>query len=231
MKRRLVLLGLTAAVAAVATLPLALVARSLATAGLAADEASGSVWNGTLRAARLGGHPLGDLDVALPALPLLLGQQQLDVSGANWSARLSRGSRKGVLSSGGLLPSITIAPLHGATIEVSLRQARLVFEDGRCIEGAGSVGAVLQWPDARLPELELEGPVECARGLGQVTLTNGDRGAFPVQLLATVMADGSYRLQATAQPADPATRAALVAGGFHETPSGLGRIVEGSLFE
>ena len=231
MRRNLLLLGLLAGFAAVATLPLSLATPHLALPGITADEAAGTLWSGTLRATRMGGQALGDIGVALRPLPLLLGQRQVDLSGASWSARIAQGRRTGVLSSDGLLPPTLLAPLGGASLGVSLRQARLLFEDGRCIDAAGSVVAVLQWQDAQLPELQLEGPVECAGGEGRVSLTNADRGPFPVQLLATISGDGSYRLHASAQPVDALARTALVMAGFHDSPTGLGQSLEGNLLK
>lgn len=230
MTRKLVLLGLVAALAALATLPLSLTSARLAQSGLAANEAAGSVWGGTLRAAQAAGQSLGDVSVGLRPLPLLLGRRELDLSGAGWSARVVEGRRNGVLAGQGLLPSVAPTLVPGASLQVSLQQARLVFEDGHCIDAGGSVAALLQWQeDIALPELQLEGPVACAGGSGRITLATGASALVPVQLVVTVGGDGVYQLQATAQAADPASRAMLLLAGFQDTPSGLGRAVEGKL--
>jgi len=48
--------------------------------GLAAREASGSIWLGMLKEARFGPVPLGDLKARLNILPLFLGRARLSLS-------------------------------------------------------------------------------------------------------------------------------------------------------
>jgi general secretion pathway protein N len=175
--RRVVLFLALLALAMVLTLPLRLV---LGGSGLQAREASGSLWSGRLKEARLGPAALGDLEARLAFLPLLTGRARIEVErdsaapdrfagafsmGAN---RRSAESVTGVVPVEGAFGALPIAALE--LTDVTVR-----FRDGACDEAEGLVRAALTATQPGLPA-SLSGPARCDRGALLLPLTTGAGG-------------------------------------------------------
>ncbi len=217
-------------VAALALVPLRLVLDRLALpAVLAATDASGTVWNGTLHRVHWDGRPLGDIDVALQPRALLAGVQRVRLEGAAASAVLLDGRRRGIEGAHGTLAIDRVAGLGGLDLRLGLDDATMVFDATGCRAAGGSVRLGLSLPAAPAPLLELAGTPACAGDSVRVRLvpSAGTDAAPDVDALLEVAGDGRWRLHALVRAPDPSTRFALQAAGFQEAPGGLSRAGSG----
>jgi len=198
--------------------------------GLAAREASGSLWSGTLEEARFGAVPLGDLHARLNLLPLFLGRARLSLSRDDADGRFDGAisvSRHGFgvddltgrLRLGGLF-----APLPVATLD--LQDVTAHFADGRCERAEGAVHAGLSGDLAgMLLPSGLSGTARCADGALQVALAS-QTGMERIDL--AIEAGGRWRADLRVRPADAAAQASLAAAGFAPSPNGYVRRIEGA---
>jgi general secretion pathway protein N len=231
-RRLLACFGMTLALAALLLMPLSLAIRALGldASGLAAIEAAGTVWHGTLRKASWRGQPLGDLSLALQPGPLLTGVRRIRLSGDGFSAAVLTGRIDGVADARGELMLQDIG-VPGATARISLHQATMRFADDRCLSAEGTVRVLLVLPALRAG-IQLAGPLACVGDLGRLVLaTDPTAGAAPVtvETIVEVSHDGRYRLQSLARSDDPGVRLALQLAGFQHGPAGQSRVDSGRL--
>lgn len=201
--RRVALFLALFVIALVLTLPLRLV---LGGSGITAREASGSLWSGRLKEARLGPAALGDLEARLSPLPLFLGRARIDVerdsaapdrfAGAfGFSAnRRSAESVTGVVPVEGAFGALPVAALD--LTDVTVR-----FRDGACDEAEGLVRATLSAAQPGLPA-SLSGPARCDRGALLLPLTTGAGGEG---LAFRAFGDGRWTAELQLRGVPPAT--------------------------
>lgn len=220
------------AFAFIALLPLRVVAGwfDLGGRGLAAREASGSLWSGALKEAQFGAVPLGDLHARLNLLPLFLGRARLSLSrdeadgrfeGAVSVSRHGFGldDLKGELRLGALL-----APLPVASVELDGVTAH--FANGQCDHAEGTVRAAVSGDLAGIALANgLRGTARCDRGALLLPLASQ---SGMEQLVLRFEAGGRWRADLLARPSDPAAQARLASAGFTASPAGYVRRIEGS---
>jgi len=174
--RRAVLFLSLFLLALLAFLPLRLV---LSGSGLAAREASGSVWSGSLREARLGPAAIGDVQARLLPLPLLTGSMRIALARPSAAADRLSGTlvlsrnRRAVENASGLIPLESSLDAHPAT-SVELADVTVRFRDGQCDRAEGMVRANLA-AGAGLPA-SLSGMVRCDRGAVLLPFIAGGTG-------------------------------------------------------
>src|SRR3954470_1601157 len=128
-----------------ALIPLSVAVSWFGGEGLAAREATGSIWLGMLKEAQLGPVPLGDVRARLNMLPLLLGRARLSLSrdapdglfeGAVSVSRYSFGvgDMPGQFRTGVLFAPVPIVGLDLDDVSVH-------FQDGQCESAEGRVRA------------------------------------------------------------------------------------------
>lgn len=214
------LFGAMLLVILLALLPLRLVlgAAGVDAMGLSARAVTGSIWSGTLREARIGRLPLGDLDASVSPLALLLGRARVTLDGEGTQpGRALHGvvtmARHRIAVSdltAGLAAGTVFQPLPVTAID--LDEVTVRFEDGRCAEAAGRIRATLGAGPAgiALPP-QIAGPVRCDAGALVLPL-EGQAGAESVML--RIEGDGRYRAAFTLPAPDPAAGERLAALGF-----------------
>jgi general secretion pathway protein N len=188
--------------------------------GFAAREAQGSIWWGALIQAQFGSVELGNLQVKLRAVPLLLGQGRVDFRDR---AKEVRGSAVVTSHSFGL-SDVRMAPNVGSAFSplpvVSLNLDRVTarFSDGRCVEARGSA-------DARLAEVFAG--IALPRSLFGTVRCDGDAVLLAVisrsqmeALRIRIFEDGRYKAQLDLRPSDETARSRLAAAGFVASPRG-----------
>ena len=213
----------------IALIPLRVAVGWFGVEGLAAREASGSLWLGMLKEARLGPVPLGDVRARLNIWPLLLGRARLSLSrdapdgrfdGAVSVSRHSFGFED---MTGQVRTGTLFAPVPISALELDGVSAR--FDNGQCESAAGRVRATVSGELAgiALPG-GLAGDLRCAEGALLVPLA-GQAGIG--QLNLSLRADGSYRIDLVLRQADPAMVPRLAAAGFLPSAEGYSRRIEG----
>jgi general secretion pathway protein N len=213
----------------VALIPLRVAVGWFGVEGLAAREASGSIWLGMLKEAQLGPVPLGDVRARLNMLPLLLGRARLSLSqggpdghfdGAVSVSRHSFGidDMTGQFRTGTLFAPVPISALDLDDVSVH-------FDNGQCESAEGRVRATASGELAGIPlPVGLAGNLRCAEGALLLPLASqGGAG----QLNLSMRADGSYRLDLIVRQADPLLVPRLAAAGFQPSAEGWKRRIEG----
>lgn len=229
--RSLFFLGaLAAALLATFPLRLALDGGGLARSGVAARDAKGSLWWGSLEDVRWGPVPLGDADAGIRPLQLLLGRAALavqDRGGRDLSATLfATANGAGVSGADAFLPVGTLfAPLPVTAFE--LEDVTAAFGARGCSEASGlvrarvsgSVGGLVLPP-------ALSGAPRC-EGAALLLPLSSPAGAETLEL--RIAADGRYEAAILLRPSAPAAGAALAAAGLRRTSRGYLTVVRGSL--
>ncbi len=184
--------------------------------GLAAREASGSVWLGALKEAQLGPVPLGDVTARLNSLPLLLGRARIsltresDADPFEGAVTMSRHSFGFDDISGRLRLGPLLAPLPVSSLE--LQDVSGGFSRGRCTRAAGMVRAAVAGEVSGIGTLSgFSGNPRCAEGALLLPLVS-QTGLE--QLDIRLFADGRYRVALAVRPADAAAQTGLAAAGF-----------------
>lgn len=233
--RMLLLVGAFAAsfqLVAAAPASLVLAFGSIGAAGVAADSATGTLWNGTLHGAAADGVALGDVAFALDAVALAAGRLKADVA-------LSGGSLTGagvVATSGGRLvlkdaafafdlSAATRYAFLGAPLTGTLRAEVKELIIGK--NGCERVEAVL-WSDVLAGPakrfagegLDLAGAARCEGDDFAATLA-GDGAEGAVRMNVAVAPSMTYTLTASAQPVRREVAQALQAFGFREENGAL----------
>jgi hypothetical protein len=223
----------------IALFPLGLAVRwaGLPQAGLSAQSAQGSIWGGAMRGASFKGVPVGDVELALQALPLLWLSPALDLRGRG-SAPLDGvvyfGGAAGVQRLDAEVPLRGVRIANGGELEGRLRleNATALFAGKRCRKAGGLVFLDLRvrgrqpgWTTAP----SLSGSLQCSKeGVLQAPLRGGDE-AVSVNVLATLTGDGAWRIDTKINTASAGVVAALIAAGFAPGPEGAVRMDEGRL--
>lgn len=190
----------------------------LAYRGLAAREASGTIWSGRLAEAQFGPARIGDLDTRLRLLPLLLGRASLAVSdpapqGISGTFSVSPWTTgfadvHATLPTGTLLAPLPITAfrLDGVSVRFDAQgcaQARGLVR----AQTSGSLGA-LSLPSGFTGTARCDGgrlllPLTTQSGMEAIDLRFGPAGRY----------DAVVRVR----PADGAAAAQLLAAGFRQT--------------
>lgn len=198
--------------------------------GLAAREATGTLWLGGLREAQFGAVPLGDVRARLHILPLLLGRAKLSLSrdeaegrfdGAVTVSRHGFGvdDLNGQLRTGAMFAPVPIAALDLADVSAW-------FDGGLCSHAEGEVRAAFAGGMAGLAlPAGLRGTACCAEGALLLPLASS---TGMEQLNLRLQADGRWRIDLVVRPGDPAAATPLTAAGFVPRGGALVRRVEGS---
>ena len=177
--RRVVLFAILFGLAALFLLPLRL---AVGSSGLAAREASGSVWSGALKEARIGPAVLGDLDARVAPLPLLTGRMRIDLARPSAAPDRLTGAlvlsrnRRAVEGASGVIPiDASIGALPVTSLELTDVTAR--FRDGTCDRAEGMVRANLSAGAAgsNLPA-SLSGALRCDQGAVLLPFVVGGTG-------------------------------------------------------
>lgn len=202
--------------------------------GLAAQSATGTVWRGELKAARMGGVELGDVGLGLDIPGLFLG------GGRAWFNAKAPISARGVIALtgsraiGGLHASLPLdavmahAPVRG---RLTLKDVDLEFRRGACSSAKGQVtldqmslpgGAPLA------PSLVLSGEPSCRDGMVVAPLS-GLADGVAIDLLISLDAAGRYRLETVLRATNPQFAALPGLSGFERTMEGFRRVDQGRL--
>jgi general secretion pathway protein N len=227
--KRTVFFVAASAFSLVALIPLRVAVGWFGVEGLAAREATGSIWLGVLKEAQLGPVALGDVRARLNMLPLLLGRARLSLSrdepdghfeGAVSVSRHGFGleDMTGQFRTGALFAPVPVSALD-------LDQVSVQFDDGQCESAEGRVRATASGEMAGVPVPSgLAGNLRCAEGALLLPLAS-QTGAG--QLNLSIRADGSYRLDLVVRQADPMLVPRLAAAGFQPSAEGYSRRIEG----
>ena len=205
-----------------------------ADAGLSAATVEGSVWSGRMESASFRGVQLGDVQVTLRPLPLLLGRSSLVVETVEAPGRavlVRDGDRAGVTDATAAVPLRLTrgpAPLSG---QLRLQDVTVLFRRGACETADGRVTTdllsrnadFLQWQG---PELSAQ--IAC-RGRALLIPFRGARDGTEVNAALSIEADGRYRLETRVITQDVAFATALALAGFQRRPEGLTRLDTGRL--
>lgn len=164
----------------------------------------------------------------LAALPLLVGQARVSLSGRDWHVQTVQGSRRGILAGSGRI-ELPMTLLPGGTATLDARQARMLFADGRCLEAGGDIRLTLRSTLADLPEVLLSGRPACTGNHGQLLLEAAPGSGLDLGMTWSLDAAGAYSVQTRVTSEDPAARLALLMSGFQDTPAGMLLVEEGRL--
>jgi len=224
--KRLILAGLFLLVLLASVLALAPLGAALAWAGadrwgLSAEAAEGTIWSGRLRGARIGGLPLGEVELGLAPLSLLSGAWRLDATAHDGAftgraALIAAGGSVGVEDAHGEAPlNLFRAPLPLSGL-LRFEGVTVRFREGRCVFASGRVQTSgLRGPSGLLGEAAptLSGEAACRDGALLLPLEGaGPAGEFALHL--SLEGDGRYRAEARMVAADPALEAGLRLAGF-----------------
>jgi general secretion pathway protein N len=199
--------------------------------GLAAREATGSIWLGVLKEAQFGPVPLGDLRARLNVLPLLLGRARLSLSrdeagGGQFAGAVAVSRHDAGFEdlTGQIRPGSSLAPLPVAALDLDHVSAH--FADGLCESAGGRLRATLagELAGVALPG-GMAGALRCAEGALLLPLVSQ---SGMVTLNLTVRADGRYRLDFVLRQTDPSLAPRLTAAGFRPSAEGYSRRIEGT---
>ena len=220
------------AAALLLTLPLrlALGGSGLAHAGLAARDAKGTLWWGSLEDVRWGPVPLGDFDAGVRPLQLLLGR--LGMSLDDRGVRETRGtvfatpSGAGISDADAFVPIGTLlAPLPVTAFE--LENVSVHFGPRGCSEAAGLVRARLAGSVAGLVmPPALSGAPRCESGTLLLPLSS-PAGTEAIEF--RLAGNGRYEAAVVVRPSNPAIGDSLTAVGFRRTSRGYVTLLRGSL--
>lgn len=220
------LFGAVFLVALIALLPLRLVLGwlHLERTRIAAREASGSVWSGTLYEAEAGPVALGDLGAGLSPLPLFVGQARIDLAGWSTTSVRSIHGALGVSRHSAGIDDVTasietpgaFAPLPIGAIDLDDVSVR--FASGACERASGRVKATLggEIGGFALPQT-MSGTARCDAGLLLLPLMSA---AGTEQATLRIEQSGRYTAELRLQPSDPATAAKLQLLGFRQGAGG-----------
>ena len=197
--------------------------------GLAAREATGSIWLGALSEAQLGTIPLGDFATSLRTLPLFVGRARVDIERSDEESRLEGSAtvsrhRFGIddvtarLELGAALAPLPIAALDLGDVSAG-------FRDGLCASAEGLVTATLAGDVAgvSLPG-GLSGNARCDEGALLLPLAS-QSGLEMLNI--RLFEDGRYALELVVRPSDDLVRDRLIAAGFGLTANGYAFTAEG----
>ncbi|MEM8826137.1 MAG: type II secretion system protein N [Pseudomonadota bacterium] len=149
--RYLLFAGLVAAFL-LATAPLRLAVSPLfARVDGGADMITGTLWRGRLIGAHVAGATIGDTDIAINALPLLIGETELGLSAPSLRGKIeARGDAlrvsglRGTLAMPVTLGPVTLGDADPQNVELTADGVDLDMRGERCVAAAGPVRARLK---------------------------------------------------------------------------------------
>ena len=223
------------ALAAIATAPLAFALRltDAGDMGFGAANVSGSVWNGQIDNASLGGDRLGDVRASLNPVSLVTGVSRLRLQSNNGAATLIEGRLHGfeAVTATVSLNQVGFAlPMEG---QLSFNDASLVFAGENCRTASGSVATDMFQRGFAGPALT--GRLSCAGGQGAdmakggVARLAGKSENVEIAMTVRIRADGQYRLDMLIIAVKPSLQAMLATAGFVQRGKGWERTEEGQL--
>ena len=227
--RRTVFFVAAFAFALIALIPLQVAVSWFGAGGLAAREATGSIWLGVLKEAQFGPVALGDVRARLNVLPLLLGRARLSLSRDEADGRLegavsvSRHSFGIEDLTGQIRTGTLFAPIPVGALD--LDDVSVEFASGQCESAEGRVRATVSGEMAgiALPG-GLAGDARCADGALLLPLAS-QSGMGRLNL--SIRADGGYRIDLVVRQSDPSLVPRLTAAGFQPSSEGYSRRIEG----
>ena len=227
--------------AGLALLPMRMVlaAARLDQAGLAAEEVSGTIWDGRLRGAQFRGADLGDVRLRLSPLSLLRLAPQVRFAapgdGGSEAARASGAMHlligPGVDRLNAALPLAiwnSPIPLQG---QLRFENVGFRFEGGRCKGASGRVSTDALSASAGSLGLQgpvLAGPVTCDGKFALAALA-GEQNGVRVHAKLRIDAEARVQLDSEVSGVDAAGEAVLSAAGFTLGPNGWARTDQGHL--
>lgn len=228
----LLVFALALPVLLLATLPLRL---ALELAGperlrLQARAATGSLWNGRLHDASLGGVALGDAAARLAPLPLLAGARAINVATPTLSGRLLLGRRSGLDRVNGSL-ALPSTPLPGTQMRLRGEDLQVLFSNDACHSAGGRLTVALERTDGT-GLAALHGRPSCQGRTAVLPLAAVDATGPLARMHATARLhpDGQWELEVRIPVLeDPAQRRAVETMGFQPGPGGWSRIDRGRL--
>lgn len=183
--RALVLIAAAAAaVSMVLTTPLrtTLDATGMSGSGLSADSVTGTVWSGSLRRARIGTVPLGDVRLGIAPAGLLRGELGFAVSSSGpiraGQVFVGLGDRSGVRRMQAAIPFRDLGIRGLPSGEFILKDVTVVFAGGKCVRATGALST-----DGleSLGGPTLRGPLSCS-GKHAVAQLSGDGATAEVRI-------------------------------------------------
>lgn len=205
---------------AMAPLSLALGARPQA-AGLSAAAVTGTVWRGRMSDAAIGGVRLGDLQVGVSPLSLLLARVSLGFQGQTVRGELVlRPRHTRLIKVDADLPLTALLAGGGVNGRASLRDFDLDLLGGRCERAGGAVSLdQLSLGALELPGLMLSGAPSCG-GEDLVIPMSGQADGVDVAADLRVSPQGVYRIDLILRTTRPEVGLALGAAGAQTTADG-----------
>lgn len=181
---------------------------------IAARSVEGTIWNGRLMGASLGGQPLGDLDARLALWPLFIGRARVGLDGPALHGAItagfgSRGADIRILA----LPTARVyGPVTLSGFDIS--DAHIAFQDNGCAKASGRVLLLLR---TGFGDHRLSGSLRC----GGAALSTDLISQSAMQRLSLRFPDARH-FQATlvVRASDAQQAAGLASAGFRETPIG-----------
>jgi len=216
------------ALALAATIPMSVALSWLGVdqAGVSAAEISGSIWNGRLKTVQFRGIPLGDVEVSLHPLALLLGARRVAIQGTLGRATFVQGDTRGFEAADAAIEVAYLRPAYPLAGRILLEQATVLFSGERCLHAEGRIATdVLQ---RAFDGPEVTGTLSCA-GEAAVARLNGRLPDGEVSFALRLNAGGTYQTETRIVTANPMIRSALGLAGFSESGDGFVRSDEGAL--
>lgn len=227
--------GAVFVVALLALLPmrLALGVIGMGEQGLTARAVEGSVWSGAIREGQVGRIALGDLDVAVSPLTLLVGRARVALSGragdlgrsVHGAIEMSRHSvgidgMTASLPAGNIFAPVPISALDLDSVDVK-------FDGGRCQRASGRVKASLSGDVAGISLGQgMAGEARCDAGALLLPLASQSGAESAVVRL---WQDGRFHADLTIRSDDPAAAQKLALAGFQHGDTGYTLSIEGKL--
>ena len=181
---------------------------------IAARSVEGTVWNGRLIGASLGGHSLGDVDAAMSPFALFLGKVRVRIDGAllHGAVAASFGGHGGDIETLNLPLARSFGPIQLVSVDVA--DAHIRFRGKTCTEAGGRAGLRLK---GLMGEQRLSGTLRCSGGMLAIDLLS--QSAME-RLSLRFPETGHYDATLIVRTPDSAQAAGLTATGFRETPIG-----------
>jgi general secretion pathway protein N len=201
--------------------------------GLTARSVDGSVWSGAVREAQVGRIALGDLDVAVSPLALLVGRARIALSGhagdlgrsVHGAIEMSRHSvgfddMTASLPTGNIFAPVPISALD-------LNAVTVKFDGGLCQRASGRVTASLSGDVAGISLGHgMAGDARCDAGALLLPLASQ---AGTESAVMRMWPDGRFHADLTIQSDDPAAAGKLALAGFQRGDKGYTLSIEGKL--
>lgn len=181
---------------------------------ISARSVEGTVWNGRLIDASIGGQPLGDLDASLSGFALFRGTAKVKMDGAalHGASLVSFSGRGADVQVLNLPLARTFGP--GRIDSVEVNDAHVRFDAGRCAKADGRVGLKIA---TALGNTLLSGSLRCSgSSLAADLVSQSAMERLSLRFSDAEHYQAMFAVRAT--DTDQATR--LAAAGFREIPAG-----------